>query len=84
MSSVTELPRYKSLKTIWALKIRFINPGNDNIVFVDDKFIPMKLSKEYFSEHQPHVGGYFVIHEDGKQGFMSADDMEDNFALIEN
>lgn len=84
MTTQAQLPRYKSLKTLYALKIKFINPINDNIVFEMNNFSPIKVNKQYLTEHQPHVGGYFIIGEDGSQSFSPADEFEDSYALIKN
>lgn len=82
MNDVKDLPRYKNINTIQALTIKFINPTNGNIIVEEEGFEPIQMNKSYFSQHQPHVGGYFTINKHGDKGFLSSDDFEENYAKI--
>jgi hypothetical protein len=56
-----------------AMKIKkFIEPlPSGGCVFYpeDDEEEPLFLSAKYMQKHNPHVGGYYVAHEDGTGGF---------------
>lgn len=82
MNEQKELPRYKCLKTVWALKIKFINPQNNSMIVEEEGYAPIQVDKAYFAKHQPHVGGYFVVYKDGYQSFSPADAFEEGYAKI--
>ena len=83
--TTTEMPRYKCHKEVWALKISAIirdSPGTTLITPEDDRYAPVSVSNEYVYKHCPHVGGYFVVYEDGYQSFSPADVFEAGYTMI--
>ncbi len=76
-----EMPRYKSHKEIWALKIKDIQLGGI-IVPEDEGYAPFELPQEYFDKHKPEVGGYYVVYKDGYKSFSPAEAFEDGYTAI--
>lgn len=48
----------------------------------EPNFAPIELSSDYLSKHNPKVGGYFVVYEDGYQSFSPADAFEGGYTRI--
>lgn len=82
MPEEKELPRYKCLKTVWALTIKFINPVTNILIFEED-YPPLDVGETYIKQHKPYVGGYFVVYEDGYRSFSPAEPFENGYKLIE-
>lgn len=82
MNYKKELPRYRCLNTVWALKIKFINPQNNNILVEEEGYEPIEVDRTYFAVHQPHVGGYLIIDKYGVKSFQSSDDFEEQYAPL--
>jgi hypothetical protein len=73
-----EMPRYKSHKTVWALKISGLrhtgapDQESDGSLWMDpveSGYAPIKLDAAYVRKHSPVVGGYFVTYPDGYKSF---------------
>lgn len=90
-----ELPRYRSYKTVWALKIADIQQSPaDELSTVDGgtwRLIPVNpgyghitVPHSYVQKHQPHVGGYYVEYIDGYQSFSPAKAFEEGYTAIDN
>jgi hypothetical protein len=86
-----EMPRYKSHKTVWALKIAAISPNEAShpdevpgatITPADDGYAPFSVSSMYMGKHSPQVGGYFVQYADGYQSFSPAQAFEEGYTRI--
>jgi hypothetical protein len=82
-----ELPKYKSHKEVWALKIKQVyistNTSPDGILyFEDERYNPITLGNEYFEKHKPHAGGYYVVYEDGYKSFSPLEPFENGNTLI--
>lgn len=91
-----ELPKYKSHKTVWALKIKDIQKfeflrdpvtGNkpDNyytIIPENKKYAPFEVGEEYYNKNKPQVGGYFVQYDGGYTSYSPADAFEGGYTLI--
>lgn len=82
MPEQKELPRYKCLKTVWALTIKFVNPVTNTLIFEED-YPPLDVGENYMKKHKPYVGGYFVVYEDGYHSFSPAEPFENGYKLIE-
>lgn len=81
-----QLPAYKSHKTVWALKIRAIVPnpeGGFTITPNNPNFDPFTVSNDYWTKHNPHPGGYWVLYQDGYQSFSPAKAFEDGNTLVD-
>lgn len=88
MTAMQEMPKYRSHKEVWALKIaNVIGPaewGADWSLEVEDEgFAPLRVSAQYVQKHGPKVGGYFVQYQDGYQSFSPADAFEGGYTRIE-
>lgn len=88
-----EMPRYQSHKIVHALKIVGLSvEGRDGAVLGDcslwmesdpaEGFAPILLSPEYVAKHQPKVGGYYVVYEDGYASWSPGDVFEAGYTRI--
>lgn len=90
-----QMPRYKSHKEVWALKIAAIDldstkaagegretDGSAMITPFDEGFTPFRVDREYVRKHNPQVGGYYVEYKDGYKSWSPADVFEDGYTLI--
>lgn len=78
----TELPRYKSHKTVWALKIRSIAPTSDGYVlmFERDEFGSLAFTLEELQNRpKPEPGWYYVVYPDGYFSFSPAKQFEEGY-----
>jgi hypothetical protein len=88
---VREMPRYKSHKTVWALKIAQVVPKENpdptgqsaaasygaRIVPADVGYAPFDVPAEYVTKHNPQPGGYYVVYADGYMSFSPANAFEE-------
>ena len=75
-----ELPKYRSHKTVWALKIKLIVPelrGQATIYPEEEGFEPFLVTSEYMRKHNPERGGYYVVYADGYQSYSPAPQFEE-------
>lgn len=90
-----EMPRYKSHKTVWALKIKEIVKDSDlaqkenretdgsAVITPEDKgYGPFRVDHEYMRKHNPQVGGYYVVYADGYKSFSPAKAFEEGYTRI--
>lgn len=86
MNGVTPMPEYRSHKKLWALKIAGIASnkplGNFKITPDNEQYSPFWVSADYVNRHQPAVGGYYVVYEDGYVSFSPAAPFEAGTTLI--
>ena len=95
MSNESELPKYKSHKEVWALKIKHVvydgevaihenreTDGSATITPEDDGYTPFKVDQNYVRKHQPEDGGYYVVYEDGYKSFSPAEAFESGYTKI--
>lgn len=95
-ATLSEMPKYKCHKEVYALKIADIiydyilansenreTDGSATITpAVEGGHSPFKVDQEYLSKHNPQVGGYFVQYEDGYKSYSPAKAFEDGYTLI--
>lgn len=81
MQVAAEMPKYKSHKTVWALKIAAID--GDQLTPDEREFAPIKVDQDYLTRHQPQVGGYYVVYEGGYKSFSPAAAFESGYTAIE-
>ena len=87
-----QMPRYKSHKEVWALKIKDIvfdykeaqkenreTDGSATIIPEDDGFAPFKVDHAYIRKHDPKPGGYYVVYKDGYKSFSPAGAFEEGY-----
>lgn len=69
-----ELPRYQCHKKVSALKIANVVPSPRGMLigFDDQRYAPHEVSEDWYYKHDPEVGGYFVVYEDGYQSYSPA------------
>jgi len=91
-----EMPKYKCHKEVRALKIAKIvfdsslarvqgnreTDGSAMITPVEDGYSPFRVESEYLRKHDPQVGEYFVLYEDGYKSFSPAEAFESGYTLI--
>jgi hypothetical protein len=75
-----EMPRYKCHKEVHALKIADIRL--DDILIVEAPYSAVRVSREWMEKHEPKVGGYYVVYEDGYASFSPAQAFENGYARI--
>ena len=91
-----EMPKYKSHKSVWALKIKEISFDSDlakkenrettgcaTITPEEKGYVPFEVNCQYVHKHKPEVGGYFVQYKDGYQSFSPAKAFEEGYTLID-
>jgi len=86
-----EMPRYQSHKRVWALKIKEITdptvPGNETdgsrmILPEEEGYSEFKVDHAYVRKHNPQVGGYYVVYQDGYKSFSPALAFEGGYTKI--
>ena len=90
-----EMPRYRSHKDVWALKIAGIDldcerarqegretDGGAVITPADAGYSSFKVDVAYMRKHTPHVGGYYVVYKDGYKSFSPADAFEEGYTRL--
>ena len=90
-----QMPRYKCNKVVWALKIKSIifdidvattenrdTDGSATITPEETGYAPFKVDAEYVRKHQPKVGGYYVVYEDGYKSWSPAEAFEKGYTRI--
>lgn len=75
-----EMPKYRSHKTVHALKIKFID-GN-TIAFDNERFAPMEVDPLMFARGRPTPGDYLVVYDDNYKSFSPAKAFEDGYTLV--
>lgn len=81
-----EMPRYKSHKTVWALKIAKVDHNSETsygamLTPAEAGFAPFEVSAEYIAKHNPQEGGYYVVYADGYKSFSPAKAFEEGNTL---
>jgi hypothetical protein len=70
----TEMPRYRSHKTVWALEIDAVGMNADSegrrwLEFRDEGFAGLKAPAEMFARYVPVPGDFYVQYADGYTSF---------------
>ncbi len=81
------LPRYRCHKVVQAAKIVDVTtlahmPDSGGILALDGAH-PVAVDASYLAKHQPSVGGYFVVYDDGYLSFSPAKAFEDGYTRLE-
>lgn len=75
-----EMPRYKSHKQVWALKIKAVD---DRRITPEDKgYGEFLVERAYIDKHNPQPGGYYVVYDDGYKSFSPAKAFEDGYTRV--
>jgi hypothetical protein len=93
--SNSEMPKYQSHKQVWALKIKDImfdhdlaeienreTDGSATITPEEDGYTPFKVDHAYCRKHEPKIGGYYVVYEDGYKSFSPAEAFESGYTKV--
>ncbi len=82
-----EMPKYVCHKEVWALKIggfaQTVGEPGMLITPADEGYAAFTVDQEYVDKHDPQVGGYYVVYEDGYKSFSPAHAFESGYSLIE-
>lgn len=81
-----QLPKYRSHKEVWALKIKAVLVAGDSgghLVFEDSLFAPLDVSGQYVAKHKPKAGGYYVQYKDGYESWSPAKAFEEGYVLVD-
>lgn len=84
MSDVGQEPRYKCHKEVWALKIAAIDWTNGGALITpaEPGHAPFEVDAAYLTKHNPQVGGYFMVYDDGYKSFSPAKAFEDGYTRL--
>jgi hypothetical protein len=82
-----EMPKYKCHKEVHALKIKEIEflatPNADaTITPAEEGYAPFSVSAEWVNKHNPEVGGYYVVYDDGYSSWSPAKAFEDGYTRV--
>lgn len=86
MNASAEMPRYKCHKEVWALRVAAISDIDGNaemtLSFEEPGYAPIKVGQPFWSKHNPVVGGYYVVYDDGYTSFSPAKAFEEGYRLV--
>lgn len=91
MQAGREMPKYKSHKTIWALKIEAIRQQEADIPYeggswiikpADEGYAEFEVPHAYVVKHEPKAGGYYVVYADGYKSYSPAEAFEDGYTKL--
>lgn len=85
MSDSREMPRYRSHKTVWALKIKGIVRQDDGSAIItpeEEGYAPFTVDAAYVQKHDPKAGGYYVQYDDGYLSFSPSGPFEAGYTRI--
>lgn len=79
-----EMPRYKCHKEVHAFKIKGIvpDPVGYRIEPEEAGYAPVLVDTGYVRKHNPHIGGYYVVYDDGYRSFSPAKAFEEGYTRI--
>lgn len=75
----TELPRYRCHKIVRAAKITAIERDAVTILTFGDISACKQVSYDFDQKHQPEVGGYYVVYDDGYTSYSPAKAFEEGY-----
>lgn len=77
------LPRWKCHKKVRAAKIvNVLNALDGMLLALDGIAEPVRVSFTWMDKHEPVVGGYYVVYEDGYTSFSPAKAFEDGYTPL--
>ena len=85
MCTEAEMPKYKSHKEVWALKIKSVDAvmhGKGIIMPEEEAYASFEVSAEYMAKHDPKPGGYYVVYADGYKSFSPSEAFEGGYTAI--
>lgn len=87
MDALREMPKYRSHKEVWALKIAELKPrqpddGTLMMTPAESGYGPILLDADYCAKHKPQVGGYYVVYADGYKSWSPAQAFDEGYTRI--
>lgn len=80
MSTGAKMPRYQSIKKVWALQIH-TKDGN-TLHFVDERYAKKECDPALFSRYIPVPGDYYVVYEDGYESISPRKAFEEGYVAL--
>jgi hypothetical protein len=83
-----EMPKYRSHKEVWALKIKFLGQlenGGLRITPEEPGYGAFDVDPKFVPKHdaaRPSVGWYYVVYKDGYSSFSPAEPFEEGYTRI--
>jgi hypothetical protein len=82
-----QMPRYQCHKRLYALKIAGISlpqneAGDAELAFTDEGYAPKLMPRAWLDKHNPEVGGYYVVYDDGYESFSPAKAFEEGYTRL--
>ncbi len=88
-----EMPKYRSHKHVWALKIAAVEihaDGSATVAPDDARYAPFKVDRDYVTKRFPTGGwetlekdlGYFVVYADGYKSWSPTAAFEDGYTRV--
>ena len=75
-----EMPRYRSHKQVWALKIKSVD--GFMLVFSEDGYAPIAVDPPMFTRYTPIAGDYYVVYDDGYKSISPAKPFEEGYTRL--
>lgn len=65
-------------------KVWFASPEfqGGHLFIEDDGFAPIAFDADWFRKHNPEIGGYYVVYEDGYKSYSPAKAFEEGYTRI--
>jgi hypothetical protein len=90
--AASEMPKYQCHKQVWALRIKNIEvfeQGSPNalagaacITPFEIGYAPFFVDQAYLDKHNPQIGGYYVVYDDGYKSWSPAQAFEQGYTRI--
>ena len=85
-----EMPRYRCFKEVHALKIREVldttKAGNESdgsrLLSFDAPYGPVRVDVAFVRKHEPTVGTYYVVYQDGYASISPAEAFESGYSRV--
>jgi len=82
-----ELPKYQCHKQVHALQIKDIlendQDGAATLTWVEEDYGPLRVDAIWMRRHNPQLGGYYVVYDDGYTSYSPPEAFAKGYTLIE-
>lgn len=81
-----ELPKYKYYGEVWAIKIANIislPSGGAMLHPAEEGYVPVYVNQDYLEKYSPHIGGYYVLHDNACTSFLPTLEFEKKYTSME-
>lgn len=76
-----KLPQYKCHKVVQAVKIVNITTSESDFTLkVESPYTDIHVTVPWYNKHNPEIGGYYVIYEDGYTSYSPAEPFEKGYS----